>query len=155
MRTVSSLLSTAVLGTAVLLGACASVPMAEPGADAEGKRFEPPPPGEATLYLYRSSFLGSETVFELFDNAQRIGALADRTWVRLDVAPGMHTVACGSPSGGLPPGNPIDVRPGDMRFLEIEVSPGPPFNPRCSATEVSEAKGRAGVTGGARAVASR
>jgi len=147
------------LATAFSLGACATVPMAGPAADFEGKRFDPPPPGQSTLYLYRSSVVGSEVVFSLSDNQQPIGSLANRTWIRADVVPGRHIITCSVPSYAPLTQTPaqaaaVDLAPGEIRFLEVDVWPGLPLNPRCAATEVSTDKGRAAVTEGNRAVAS-
>lgn len=133
--------------------------MAGPTSDSEGKRFDPPPPGQAALYLYRSSVLGSEAAFSLADNQQPIGSLANKTWVRVDVMPGRHVVTCSVPSYAPLTQTPaqaatLDLAPGEIRFLEVDVWPGLPLNPRCVATEVSADKGRAGVMGGDRAVTS-
>ena len=46
----------------------------------------------------------------------------------------------------------IDLAPGDIRFMEVAISPGPPFSPRCTATEVSPDQGRAEVQSGHRAL---
>lgn len=148
------------LSTALFLAGCATVPMAGPGADAEGKRFDPPAPGQSVLYLYRSSMLGSEVAFDLANNQQPIGALADKTWIRVDLAPGRHVITCTAPSHAPLTQTPaqaatVDLAPGETRFLEVGVWPGLPLNPRCTATEVSADKGRAAVMGGNRAMAAR
>ena len=139
-----------------LLGGCAQVPMAPAGADAEGKLFDPPGQGDAVLYVYRDQFLGNETALALSDNQQQIGTLANKTWLRTEVAPGPHMIACSSVSGlhGLQTvrATPIDLAPGDMRFMEVAISPGPPFSPRCTATEVPADQGRAEVQSGRRAL---
>ena len=147
------------LAASFLLGACASVPLAGPAADSDGKRFDPPPPGQSALYLYRSSVIGSEAVFSLAENQQPIGTLANRTWIRVDVVPGRHVINCSVPSYAPLTQTPaqaatVDLAPGEIRFLEVDVWPGLPLNPRCVATEVSAVKGRAAVTDGNRAVAS-
>ena len=147
------------LTASILLGGCASVPMADPSADADGKRFDPPAPGQSVLYLYRSALLGSEVAFTLADNGRRIGTLANGTWVRVEVAPGQHVITCTAPSHAPLTQTParaatVDLAPGETRFLEVDVWPGLPLNPRCQATEVSADRGRAAVTGGNRAVAS-
>ena len=144
----------------ILLAGCAAVPMASPGSDAEGKRFDPPASGQSVLYLYRSSLLGSEVAFKLADNQQPIGTLADKTWIRVEVAPGRHVITCTAPSYAPLTQTPaqaatVDLAPGETRFLEVDVWPGMPLNPRCRATEVSADQGRAGVSGGNRAMASR
>lgn len=147
------------LTASLLLAGCASVPMAGPVGDTEGKRFDPPAPGYAVLYLYRSSILGSETVFSLADNQTPIGSLADKTWIRVEVAPGQHVISCTAPSYAPLTQTPaqaatVNIGPGETRFLEVDVWPGLPLNPRCTATEVSADKGRSGVIGGNRAIAS-
>ena len=118
------------LAASFLLGACASVPLAGPAADSDGKRFDPPPPGPSALSLYR-----------------------------VDVVPGRHVINCSVPSYAPLTQTPaqaatVDLAPGEIRFLEVDVWPGLPLNPRCVATEVSAVKGRAAVTDGNRAVAS-
>lgn len=146
--------------TSILLAGCATVPMASPGSDAEGKRFDAPAPGQSVLYLYRNSLLGSEVAFNLADNQQPIGTLADKTWIRVEVAPGRHVITCTAPSYApltqtAAQAATVDLAPGETRFLEVDVWPGLPLNPRCRATEVSADLGRAGVSGGNRAMASR
>jgi hypothetical protein len=98
-------------------------------------------------------------MFSLADNQQPIGSLANKTWIRIEVAPGRHMITCSAPSYAPLTQTPadaatVDIAPGETRFLEVDVWPGLPLNPRCTATEVSADKGRAGVTGGNRAIAS-
>lgn len=145
------------LTSSILLAGCATVPMATSGADAEGKRFDPPAPGQAVLYLYRNSMLGSEVMFNLSDNQQPIGSLADKTWIRVEVAPGSHLITCNIPSYAPLTQNPaqataVNVAPGEMRFVEADIWPGLPLNPRCTTTEVTADKGRASVAAGNRAM---
>lgn len=158
MRSLGCQLTVSIL-LAGLLAGCASVPMTGPTADADGKRFDPPPPGLSALYLYRSSLLGSELAFNIADNGQPIGTLANKTWIRVEVAPGQHVITCIAPSHAPLTQTPaqaatVDLAPGETRFLEVDVWPGLPLNPRCQATEVSPDQGRAAVSGGNRAVAS-
>ena len=146
------------LAASFLLAACASVPLAGSAADADGKRFDPPPPGQSTLYLYRSSIVGSEVVFSLADNQQPVGSLANKTWIRTDVVPGRHVITCSVPSYApltQPPTQAatVDLAPGEIRFVEVDVWPGLPLNPRCMASEVPADKGRAAVADGNRAMA--
>ncbi len=141
----------------ILLAGCATVPLAGPGADAEGKLFDPPAPGDSVLYLYRNSLLGSEVAFSLADNQQPIGSLANKTWIRVEVPPGQHVISCTAPSYAPMTQTPaqaatVNIGPGETRFLEVDVWPGLPLNPRCTATEVSGDKGRAGVISGNRAI---
>ena len=152
MRVLGSLMA-----ASILLAGCATVPLAGAGADAEGKRFDPPAPGRSVLYLYRSSILGTEAIFNVADNQQPIGALADKTWIRVDVSPGQHVITCAVPSYAPLTQNPaqaatVNLAPGETRFLEVDVWPGLPLNPRCTATEVGADKGRAAVAASNRAM---
>ncbi len=140
------------LTASALLAGCASVPMAGPGADAEGKRYDPPAPGYAVLYLYRNSLLGSEVAFSLADNQQPIGSLAEKTWIRVEVAPGQHVITCSAPSYAPLTQTPAQAAYGQHRSRRDTLSrgrrwPGLPLNPRCTAAGVSADKGRAGVAG--------
>lgn len=146
------------LALAIVLAGCAQVPMADPAADATGRRFDPPRAGMSALYLYRNAMLGSEAIFNLTENQRQIGSLADKTWLRIDLAPGRHIVGCSITSTltsaqGAPVDTAVDVGSGEIRFLEVDVRPGPPLSPRCVATEVSADQGRAAVTAGRRAMA--
>ena len=122
MRTLGIMLT-----ASLLLAGCATVPMAGTGADAEGKRFDPPPPGRSVLYVYRGSMLGTESIFNIADNQQPVGALADRTWIRIDVAPGPHVIACSIQSYAPLTQDPaqaatVNLAPGEMRFVEAVIS---------------------------------
>ena len=100
-----------------LLAGCAKVPLAGPAADADGKRFDPPTQGQSALYLYRDAPLGSEVAFSLSDNQQPIGTLADKTWLRLDLAPGRHMIGC-TGVNSQPTGQ------GTTNELGIDLGPG-------------------------------
>lgn len=130
--------------------------MAPASADAEGKLFDPPAPGSAVLYIYRDQLLGAETVLAVADGQQRVGTLANKTWLRTEVGPGPQMITCASLNGfEAPRPTAIDVAPGDIRFLQVEISPGPPLSPRCTATEVPPDQGRAEVQRGQRAMPGR
>lgn len=141
----------------LLLAGCATVPMAGTGADAEGKRFDPPAAGRSVLYVYRSSMLGTEAIFNIADNQQPVGALADKTWIRVDVAPGPHVIACSIASHAPLTQDPaqaatVNLAPGETRFVEAVIWPGLPLNPRCRTTEVAADQGRAAVAASNRAM---
>lgn len=152
MRTLGLLLT-----ASSLLAGCATVPMAGAGANAEGKRFDPPPPGRSVLYVYRSSMLGSEAIFNIADNQQPVGTLADRTWIRIDVTPGPHVIACSIQSHApltqdQAQAATVNLAPGETRFVEAVIWPGLPLNPRCRTTEVAADQGQAAVAAGNRAM---
>ena len=136
------------LTTTLLLSACASVPMASRDADAAGKTFAPPPPGSATLYLYRESIFGAAYTVGLSVGQRSLGALAPDTWFRIDVEPGTYDVRCTTPEASA--SKSVQIAPGETRFVEAAIRMGF-VEPRCAVFEVAPEKGRSAVTGGKRA----
>ncbi len=75
------------------LAGCASVPMASPDQDAAVKKFTPPPPDKAGLYVYRNETLGGAiTMHVLLDNAP-LGDTKGHTYLYKEIAPGQHTIS--------------------------------------------------------------
>lgn len=136
------------LTTTLLLSACASVPMASRDADAAGKTFAPPPPGSATLYLYRESIFGAAYSLALSVGQRNLGALAADTWFRIDVEPGTYDVRCTTPEASG--SQSVQIASGETRFVEAAIRMGF-VAPRCAVFEVAPEKGRSAVTGGKRA----
>ena len=136
------------LTATLLLSACASVPMASRDADTAGKTFAPPPPGSATLYLYRESLFGAAYSLALSVGQRNLGALAADTWFRIDVEPGTYDVRCMTPEASG--STSVQIASGETRFVEAAIRMGF-VAPRCAVFEVAPEKGRAAVTGGKRA----
>jgi hypothetical protein len=137
-----------VLALALLLPACASVPMAGADADARGKAFTPPPPDKAALYVYREGIFGAAVLLAVTVGPRALGSLAPDTWFRIDLDPGRYDVRC---SGGENSESVIvQLASGETRFVEAAVRLGM-FAPRCGIFEVSPEKGRTAVLAGRRA----
>lgn len=136
------------LALCLLLAACdtATVPLASSQADAEGKAFAPPPPGQATLYVARGGDGG--TLLNIAIGARQIGPLGNYTWLREDVPAGPVAVRCtgGESSHVLD----LDLAPGQTTFLQVRPTIGWAA-PRCSMWETDAAAGRQLVLGGKRA----
>jgi len=75
----------------LLLGACASVPMATPEEDARAKEMLPPP-GKALIYLYRNESMGAGVSFDVTLDGKPVGSTAANTYFMWVVDPGKHTI---------------------------------------------------------------
>lgn len=130
------------------LSACASVPMAPTDADAEGKRFPPPPPGQATLYVLRGGGLGAAVPIGATIGQRSVGSLAPFTWFRVDVAPGPQDVRCVTRE--VERSVVVEMAPGETRFVQLGAEMGW-VTARCWLEQVPPEQGRAVVMTGQRA----
>lgn len=121
--------------------------MAGEGADAEGKRFEPPPAGGSALYIYRESVFAAAYSLPVSLGPRQLGSLATDTWLRVDLAPGTYEVTCTTDE--KTDTVPVTLAPGETRYVEAATRVGW-FGPRCGVFEVSLEKGRQAVTAGRR-----
>jgi len=136
----------------LLMGACATVPMATSQEDQLGKRFEPPPPDKAAIYLYREGIMGALVPVDVAVQAQGGGldvSLAPDTWVRIQGEPGPIEVRCAKDQSV---GQRFDMRPGETRYVEVSYKMTL-WGSACAVQEVSELTGQRGVAGGKRAIA--
>lgn len=141
-----------VLALALLLPACsdASVPLATAEADFQGKKFSPAP-DRGTVYFYRESKIDS--IFKLWvaTGQHTLGALAPRTWFRIDLDPGRYIFLCAPFEWALKYSGPmivphiptiIQVEAGEIYFVEVGVDRS---RSRCVGVETTPEKGRAAV----------
>jgi hypothetical protein len=122
--------------------ACANVPVADPQADAEGKRFDNPAPGGGALYIYRSELMGFARPIDINLAGGSGAALGARTYVRFEGPPGPVDIACriGDRQGQLE----VMIEPGRTRFVEASTKVGLML-PDCQLNEVSPDQARAAV----------
>ena len=123
------------------LAACASVPMADPQADQEGKRFDPPAQGMAALYVYRPGWMALAKAVEVSMAGGRQAALASNTYFRVDVPPGAIDIVCRTDNTAE---RQVVLAAGETRYVEVAMNGGF-WGPRCSVNEVSASEGQAGV----------
>jgi hypothetical protein len=85
-------------------------------------------------------------VLNVLVNGRDVGRLGTQTWMRAEFAPGDQLVRCigGQSSSAFS----IYLAPGEIRFIDIEMTPG---QPACSVREVLPADGRSAVLMGGRA----
>jgi len=98
---------------ALALAACegASLPMSSVEADSAGKRFEPPAPGMAALYVYRTRAGNDATMTA---GQRTLGTLQGRTWLRVDLPPGRQDVRCSIPAWPTINSLDVDLQAGDI-----------------------------------------
>jgi hypothetical protein len=122
--------------------------MATADADAQGKSFSPPPPGQGALYVYREGIFGAAVMMSVSAGQRALGALAPDTWFRVDLDPGQYDIRC---SGGENSDSKIiQLAAGEIRFVEMAIRLGL-MAARCAVFETTPEKGRAAVLAGRRA----
>jgi hypothetical protein len=103
-----------------LLAGCASTPQATGERDADAKQFTTHP-GNSTLYIYRPDSDGTESDNVLWIDGRIIGATLPRTFFRVNLDPGKHTLSgMGYDNGRLT----IETRPGELYFISLYVLSG-------------------------------
>ena len=91
--------------------------MADPAADASGKRFDPPPSGQAALYVYRSESSGGGLTVTA--NQRTLGVLRRESWLRVDLPPGAQDIRCTTPATSTVGSSRMLLSVGETRYLEI------------------------------------
>ena len=125
---------------------CASVPLADPSADAAAKRFVPPPEKSA-IYLFRDETIASANTIPVALDGKIMGETAPLTYFLWIVEPGEHRVTSHT-------SNPSTVNlytePGRNYFIwqEIKIEL---LKPGTQLWIVDDKRGRQGVKGGKRA----
>ncbi len=127
-----------VLAALALAGACASVPLASPAADAAAKRFVAPPQA-AHIYIYREGSTPNDRVTVSMDG-QAIAETAPMTFILVSALPGNHILTSFSEDSAF---LTIDAKAGSNHFVKQEVTGG--FMPRSQLVVADEAAGRAAV----------
>jgi hypothetical protein len=133
------IVSTATLMLA--LAACATVPMADPQADQEGKRFDPPAQGAGAVYIYRPGWMALARTVNVGIAGGYHAALASNTYLRLEGPPGPIDIVCKTDNTAE---RQVNIAPGETRYVEVAMNAGW-VGPRCSINEVSPSEGQAAV----------
>jgi len=81
----------ALLAAIFLCAGCASVQMASPEQDAAAKSFRVDGK-KATIYVYRHETHGAASTLPVIMDGRKIGDTAVKTFIRLEVIPGEHTL---------------------------------------------------------------
>ena len=132
--------SLCVLAAALLLSACASVPLAAPDVDARVKTMIPNSQ-KALIYLFRNEMMGALIKFEVSLDGRIVGKTAAKTFLVWEVDPGRHEIASEAENTDT---LVIHAEAGKTYFVWQEVKMGG-WYARNKLSLVDDAKGRAGV----------
>ena len=127
--------------TAVVTSACASVPMATKDLDAAAKRFAPPPPDRAHIYVFRNESFGAAVKMDLTIDHAPAGVTVAQSFTLLPVRPGRHLL-----QGEAENSSDLQIvaLPGVNYFVWQEVKMGVLFA-RNQLHLVAPSQGQAGV----------
>jgi hypothetical protein len=126
---------------AVLLGGCASVPMASMEADSRAKTFSVPA-DKSLIYVYRNEAMGGAVAMTVALNGKLAGQSGPKTYFMFEVEPGTHELSSLAENQSSVK---IVTLPGRAYYVWQEVKMGL-FQPRTSLQEVDERTGKAGVS---------
>jgi len=130
------------------LCACTSVPMTEAAADFEAKQFQPPPAGQASLYVFREGIFVAAILLNVSAGQRMLGPLGADTYFRVNLEPGQYDLRCSSIEGAG--STTVRIATGETRFVEVAARLGI-GSARCAVFEVAEQQGRAAIAHGSRA----
>jgi hypothetical protein len=98
-----------------LAGGCASTPQGSVERDTDAKQYATHP-GSATLYIYRPDIGDSDSDTVLWVDGRLVGATLPKTYFRVNVVPGKHTITgMGHDNGKLT----LETRPGELYFVSV------------------------------------
>jgi hypothetical protein len=129
------------LTAAAVLAGCASVPKAPPELDLAAKQFQPPAPGNASLYVYRHESFGGAVRMSLLVDGRHVGDTGPRSFVWLGLAPGKHQLVSKAENDSV---LELEAQPGATYFVWQEVKMGL-MSARSKLQLVDEATGKAAV----------
>lgn len=133
------LMAMSLIAMLVLTG-CASVPMANKGADAQAKQFMPST-DKAVVYIFRNESMGAAIKMPLLIDGQSVGDTAANTYLRKELVPGTHTIVSKTEVDST---LTMDMQAGKTYYVWQEVKMGV-FAARSALHQVDETKGRQGV----------
>ena len=134
-------LSFCIVGLALLVSGCASVPMAAKDADAAAKSFRVPA-DKSRVYIYRNETMGAAVKIPVTLDGKLVGSTAKNTYFALDVNPGTHEVSCIAETGGKVT---VDVKPGEAAYVWQEMKMGM-WAASCAMHVVDEQQGQKAVS---------
>lgn len=132
--------ATLIATSALLLSACASVPMASLEEDSRAKAFTSLP-DKATLYIYRHESFGGAIPMTVTVNGKALGQTAAQTYFRLPLSPGKYVIESHAENVS---NLAVATEAGKSYYVWQEVKMGM-WMARSLLQQVDEATGRAGV----------
>jgi hypothetical protein len=136
----NKLFAAGALAAAVLASGCASVEMASTEMDTSAKTYSVKP-NKANIYVYRHEVFGAAIKLPVLLNGRAVGDTASKTYMRLEVDPGNHTIVSKAEKDAV---LKVDAAAGRNYFVWQEVKMGM-WQPNSLLHLVDEATGKAGV----------
>jgi hypothetical protein len=99
------------------------VRLASPAEDKRAKGFAPDA-GRGVVYVFRDAFVGKLVGIDLLVDGQPAAQTRGKTFVRLELAPGDHTLKSVHAAGGTPVHLPIALAAGSIAYVEQGVRMG-------------------------------
>lgn len=127
-------------GLMLLLGGCASVPMASVAEDAKAKEFAKAD-GKSRIYVYRNENFGAAIKMPVLLNNVAIGDTAAKTFLLEEVKPGTYTIVSKTENDAS---LQINTEAGKNYYVWQEVKLGA-FSARSKLHLMSEEEGQKGV----------
>jgi hypothetical protein len=73
--------------------------MAPSDADIQAKQFQPPPPGQASLYVFREGIFDAAILIGASTGHRTLGQLGPDNYFRVEAPPGDYDMRCSSTEG--------------------------------------------------------
>lgn len=102
------------------ISGCATVPLGDPAADAKNKTFVASQ-DTSGIYIYRNESFGAAIHMDVLVDGKPLGQTAAKTYFRVEMAPGRHTVTSISENSDT---LAIDTEAGKLYFVWQEVKMG-------------------------------
>lgn len=126
--------------TMLLLGGCASVPMASLEQDQAAKSFKPDE-SKSKIYVYRNENFGAAIKMPVLINDKLVGDTAAKTFLVEEVDPGKHLIVSKTENDAM---LEIQAEAGQIYYVWQEVKMGA-FSARSKLHLMDESEGQAGV----------
>ncbi len=135
-----SLKTCIIIAMVALATGCASVQMASPEKDQAAKTFTIKPE-KANIYVYRNESMGAAVKMPVALNGKLIGDTASKTYLKLEVSPGEHTLMSKTENDAI---LRVNTEAGKNYFVWQEVKMGM-FAARSALKLVDDTTGKAAV----------
>jgi len=127
-------------GIMLVLGGCASVPMASLDMDNEAKKFAVPA-DQSRIYIYRNESMGGAVPMTVSVDGRTLGQTGPKTYFVVDVEPGKHRIQSFTENVAT---LELVTAPNRAYYVWQEVKMGM-WSARSALHEVSEEEGQKGV----------
>ncbi|WP_350601467.1 hypothetical protein [Pseudomonas sp. 65/3-MNA-CIBAN-0223] len=122
---------------------CSSIPLASKEVEQRAKQFDPED-GKAILYIVQDGgYASGMALFQVSVDGQPQGSLSGRTFHRVVVNPGVHTIFATSPENE--DGVKVDAPVGGLVFVSVPSIAGWKFMRVGGMRQLSELEGKASV----------